>query len=230
MAHAHRFIGAVRRSTLLLVAVGALFAPLASRAADAAPLGQPGAPVLVPIHLPEGIDLSLPADWLLLSDSRKNRLQHDVNEAANGIGEHQLAASTRTLLAARTGPGPAAASMSIQSIDLAPGAADVVRREAQQEPEAVSRLNQAHLREALTATGASLIRFDGTKLEAFDGRPALVTRYERSKAGEAPRTVRITAVLTDRRQIVITQGYSSSNGAEGASLIDKIRDTIKVTE
>ncbi len=230
MAHAHRLTGAVRCSTALLLAACALFAPLASSAADAAPPSPSGAPTLVSIHLPEGIDLSLPADWLLLTDSRKNRLQHDVKDAANGIGEHQLAASTSTLLAARSGPGPIAASMSIQSIDLAPGAADFARREAQQEPEKVSRLNEAHLQQALTAVGVTLIRFDGTKLEAFDGRPALVTRYERSKTGEAAKTVRITAVLTDRRQVVITQAYSSSNGAEGAALIDKIRDTIKLAD
>jgi len=185
-------------------------------------------PNLVPIHLPEGVDLSLPADWVLLTDSRMNRLQHDAKEAIKDVGEHQLAASTNTLLAAQTGSGPIEASITIQSVRVAPGTADFVRREALQDPEKVSRLNEENLRKTLPAVGVTLTRFDGAKLKEFDGRVSLVTTYERTKPREVAKTIRAIAVVTDRRQIVITQGYSTSNGAEGALLIDKIRDTIKV--
>lgn len=219
-----------RTAVLFAIALTAL-SPVTSYAADFSPVSTSGTADLVPIHLPEGVALSLPGNWLLLTDPRRNRLQSDLSKGANAAGERPIAESSGILLAAIAGSGPTNASLTISTLASAPGAAALARREAKEHPEKVSQLNEEHLRNGLTAIGATVTRFDGTKLESFDGKDALVTRYEMVKPGETQiRTVRVISVITEHQQIVISQSFSNASGSEGASLVDTIRDTIKITK
>lgn len=176
---------------------------------------------LVPIKLPNGIEVSIPADWKILTDGGFKSLAK-----ANLTASDEETGRPATLLHA-SGHGEVLTVKVTTPPSVRP---DEVRTYTDQQCQAFSQAIGENLAPALKRLGLELKRLDTSVLGTFAGRPALTTVFERSTDGGKRTLVQVTDVFTDRQQVTFAVAYPTVHAASVEARMNRIRDTVVIRD
>ncbi len=181
--------------------------------------------VIETINLPEGVSISMPRNWIILSDNQRITVQAFLEAATHSperTSEYPFAANFYN------DRGRTIALLNVRYYPKAEVSQENARNGTAEEIREIDEILKANTTKGIVAAGYSVVSWGGTRKVEINGITALISEYRRGDP-DGPFRVRLVRVFAGPRSFTLTVSYLESAAAVLEPITDRIVESLRLT-